>query len=55
MFVAAQAQGDNVEDFVVGMIVDASDSCPIIEQVQEGSKRINNTEFNRDDYAIAVQ
>ena len=54
VFVAAQARGDNVVDFMVGMTVDASDSCPIIEQVQERSKRINNTEFNRGDYAIAV-
>ena len=35
--------------------MDAGEGCPIVEQVKERSKRINNTEFTRDDYVVAVR
>lgn len=55
VFVAAQARGDNTEDYLIGVTVDAGNGGPIIKQVNSRSERINDTEFTRGDYAIAVQ
>ena len=40
---------------MIGITVDAGEGCPIIEKVQERTKRINSTTFTRGDYAIAVR
>lgn len=54
-FIAVQNRGDNTEDFLIGMAVDAGEGSPIIEHVSDRSKRINKIEFTRGDRVVAVR
>ena len=49
------ARGENIEDFLVGLTIDAGQGSPIVEQVTDRSKRINQTTFTRGDRAVAVR